>query len=596
MTDPVDAPDATAPDGTLVDLLRRRAAETPDALAYAFLEDGRRESDRASYASLDADARRIAAGLLRRHAPGARALILLPQGVNVLRAFFGCLYAGLIPIPAPAPEASRRKRTLPRLQSIVRDAAVGLVVSEGDTLDLLREAQAHAPELAAAEMLDIAAGSEVGDEGWTQPDAAPDDIAYLQYSSGSTGSPKGVEITHRNALHQCAILRAAAGYGPQSVTLTWLPYFHDYGLVEGMLLPLQNGTPCWMLSPFAFLKRPVGWLEAMSRLKATHTQAPNFAWDQCLRRLRPGQVESMDLSHVVALGNAAEPINPEITDRFVEVFAAAGLRREAMCPAYGLAEATLIMTHSAPTEPPHAPGFDPAALTERRAVRSDSANARRIQSCGRPIGSVDVAIVDPDTRERLTAGRIGEIWLADPSIAAGYWGRPETTEETFRAFTLAGDGPFLRTGDLGFLHEGELYLSGRLKDLIIVAGQNHYPMDIEWTVEGAHDAIRPGHVAAAAMAGPGEERLLVAAEIERGLPDDDDARDALLRAVRAAVSETHEIPLHAFVMLRRGSIPKTASGKIQRHACAALAERPSAEVLAVWTSAGGWRAPATAVE
>lgn len=587
------------PDRSLVDLARRQAHRAGDGLAYTFLEDGRDESDRLTYAQLDLEARAIAVWLKRRHAEGERALLLFPAGLDFIRAFFGCLYAGLIPIPAPAPEASRRKRTLPRLQAIARDAQVTLVLSGGGALALVRDTIRDLPELSAVPVLDPRDAHLALAAGWQAPMIAPEDVAYLQYTSGSTTDPKGVMLSHANVLHHCRDLRAGCGYGPESVSVTWLPYFHDYGLIEGIVTPLQNGTPCHILSPFAFLKRPFAWLDAIGRLKATHSQGPNFAFDQCVRRIRPHQLEKLDLSSLVSLGNGAEPVNPAVVEAFIETFAPHGLKPEAVCPAYGLAEATLMMSCRGPGQAPRFTRFDSRALAERRAVPADpdATEARRITSCGAPLGRIEIAIVDPDTKRRCSPGGIGEIWIADPCVALGYWHRDDATAETFAAHIAdTGEGPFLRTGDLGFLHEGELHISSRLKDLIIVAGANHYPQDIEWTVEQAHPAIRPGHVAAAAFMAGGEERLLIAPEIERGAVEGPDGLEELLAAVRRSVSEGHEVPVHAMVVLKRGSLPKTASGKIQRHSCESFLRERGEEVVAVWTADNGWSVGARAAE
>lgn len=583
-----------SPDRSLVDLLRHQALTRGESLAFAFLEDGRDEVDRIGFAGLDAEARAIAGWLAQRHAPGERVLLLFPAGIDFVRAFFGCLYAGLIAIPAPAPEASRRKRTLPRLQAIARDAEVTLVMSTGETLALVRETMALLPALAGVRAVDVRDAPAVAAADWRPPAVASGDVAYLQYTSGSTNDPKGVMLTHGNVLHHCSDLRAACGYGPGSVSVTWLPYYHDYGLIEGIIVPIQNGTPCHIMSPFAFLKRPLAWLRALSSLRATHGQGPNFAFDQCVRRVRPEQRAELDLSRLVALGNGAEPVNPEVVEAFVAAFAPCGLRPEAVCPAYGLAEATLMMSCRRPSLPPRFESFDARALGERRALASEAPDARRITSCGAALGAIDIAIVDPDTRRRCPPGGIGEIWIADACVALGYWKRPEDSRKAFAA-RIAGDdaGPYLRTGDLGFLHEGELFVSGRIKDLIIVAGANHYPQDIEWTVERAHPAIRTGHVAAASFTAGGEERLLIALELERGAISLDSDRDALRAAVQRSVSEAHEVPVHGIVLLRRASLPKTASGKIQRHACEGFLRAPEEAVLAVWTFDAGWHARPT---
>lgn len=578
---------------TLVDLLRTRAAEGPDRLAYAFLADGREEGETLTYGQLDADARRIAGFLQASHAPGERALLLFPAGMAFIKGFFGCLYAGLIAIPAPAPEASRRKRTMPRLQKIAGDADVTVVLSTGDILALIEDARRDVPELESLELVDVATIPEGAP--WTAPDIAPGDLAYLQYTSGSTTAPKGVMLSHRNVLHHCRDLRAGNGYGPDSVSVTWLPYFHDYGLIEGILVPLQNGTPCHVMSPFAFLKRPFAWLNAISRVGGTNSQGPSFAFDQCVRRIKPAQLEQLDLSSLVSLGNGAEPVNPAVLDAFFETFAPRGLKREALSPAYGLAEATLMMSCCRPGDAPRITTLRADALTQGRAVPTDDPDAatRRVTSCGAPLGAIRLAIVDPETRLECAAGRVGEIWLKDPCVALGYWRNDAATTETFRA-TISGtnEGPFLRTGDLGFMLDGELYITSRMKDLIVVAGANHYPQDIEWTVENCHPAIRPGHVAASSVDVGGEERLVVAPEVERGALKTPEDIAALATAVRGAVAELHELAVHAVLILQRGALPKTASGKIQRHACAHFLAADSPEVLARWVAGKGLILPA----
>ena len=577
---------------TLVDLLRVRAAEGGDRLAFAFLEDGNSEGERLTFRELDEHARRIGGWLQASHGKGERALLLFPAGLDFLKAFFGCLYAGLIAIPAPAPEASRRKRTLPRLQAIARDADVTVVLSTGDTLALVRDVSGDVPDIEKLRFVDIAE-IPVGSESlWQMPGIGPSDLAYLQYTSGSTTSPKGVMLSHHNVLHHCRDIRTTCEYGSDSVSITWLPYFHDYGLVEGLLVPLQNGTPAYVMSPFAFLKRPFAWLNAISRLKVTHTQGPSFAYDQCVRRIKPEQLAQLDLSSLRSAENAAEPINPSVLESFYRTFSPRGLRREAICPAYGLAEATLMVSCCPASLPPRAGIFRADALGESRAVAmSDDSGvtSRCIISCGRPIGNIQVAIVDPVTCHRLDDNAVGEIWVSDPCVALGYWqSKRDDTDQTFRSFIVGtGEGPFLRTGDLGFLRDGELYVTSRIKDLIIVAGTNHYPQDIEWTVERCHPAIRPNHVAASSVYEAGEERVLIAPEVERGAIETPEDIHAVLNAIRRAITEEHELQVYAVLILNRGSLPKTASGKIQRHTCERLLREDSEEVLARWVADKG---------
>lgn len=570
---------------TLVELLRRRAMDQPENLACAFLNDGGREVERLSYARLDREARRIAGWLQATGAPGDRALLLFPAGLDFLKAFFGCLYAGVVAIPAPPPEASRLKRTLPRLRAIAADAGVSVVISNPTIRALVDGSRDDIPGLESMTHLDIAEVAPHHADSWREPHVAADDLAYLQYTSGSTTSPKGVMISHRNVIHHCGYLQRVCEYTPESISVTWLPYFHDYGLIEGLLEPIYNGTPVYAMSPFAFLKKPFNWLQAISIHRATHTQAPNFAYEQCVRRIKPEQLAQLDLSCLRSAGNGAEPINPRVLESFYRTFAPRGFRWEAFCPAYGLAETTLMVSCCSPSLTPRVGRFRADALGENRVVTTDdeSVAAREVTGCGRIVCEFDVAIVDPESARRCPPDQVGEIWAADPSVAQGYWRRPAETEATFRAFLAdTGEGPYLRTGDLGFIRDGELYVTSRIKDLIIVAGANHYPQDIEWTVEKCHADVRPSGVAAFSVPVDGEERLVVAAEIERGSIEAPEDCTQVLDAIRRAITEEHEVPVHALLLLARGSLPKTASGKVQRHGCWRLFGGESSDVLASW--------------
>jgi acyl-CoA synthetase (AMP-forming)/AMP-acid ligase II len=569
----------------LVELLRQRAEERPQSLACAFLNDGGRESERLSYAELDREARRIAAWLQASRAQGDRALLLFPAGLDFLKAFFGCLYAGVIAIPAPPPEASRLKRTLPRLRAIAADAGVSIVITNPTIRALVDDSRDHIPGLEAMAYLDLGAIPPSYADSWQEPKLAADDLAYLQYTSGSTTSPKGVMISHRNVVHHCGYLQRVCEYTPDSISMTWLPYFHDYGLIEGLLEPIYNGTPGYAMSPFSFLKRPFNWLQAISLQRATHTQAPNFAYEQCVRRIKPDQLAQLDLNCMRSAGNGAEPINPRVLHAFYRAFAPCGFRWEAFCPAYGLAETTLMVSCCSPSLTPRVGRFRADALALNRVVETtdDGEATRDVVSCGRIVAEFDVAIVNPDTQDRCAADHVGEIWVSDPSVAQGYWRRDDETETTFRAYLPAtGEGPFLRTGDLGFIRDGELFVTSRIKDLIIVAGANHYPQDIEWTVEKCHPDVRPSGVAAFSIPVDGDERLVVAAEIERGSIQRPEDTAVILEAIKKAIAEEHEVPVHALLLLARGSLPKTASGKVQRHGCWRLLEADSSDVLASW--------------
>jgi acyl-CoA synthetase (AMP-forming)/AMP-acid ligase II len=565
-------------------LLRWRAVEQPERLAYTFLTDGKTESSALSYAELDRQARAIAALLQQQNAQGERALLLYPQGLEVMAAFLGCLYGGVIAIPVPPPDAGRLKRTLPRLRAIVQDAQATVVLTNARILSIFEEAELEFPEFSTIRWIDTEQVDLQLAESWEEPAINSDDIAYLQYTSGSTSTPKGVMITHKNVMHHSAYLQRACGYDSDSITVTWMPYFHDYGLVEGLTQPLYNGTPCYVMSPFAFIKQPVRWLQAISRYRATHSQAPNFAYEQCIRRVKPEQRDALDLSSWRAAGNAAEPINPRVLRQFFEYFESCGFRWDAFAPAYGLAEATLLVTTSPRPSEPVVCVLDPAALERNRIVEASDEQdvVRVIASCGRQVCETQIAIVNPDLLTRCAPDEVGEIWVADPGVAKGYWQRPEESDRTFRAqIADSKEGPFLRTGDLGFLQDGELFVTGRIKDLIIIRGTNHYPQDIEWTVQQLHSALRPDYGAAFSIEIDGEERLVVVQEVERQQQNID--FDQVIGEIRQAIAEQHELQVYAVVLAKPGNILKTSSGKIQRRACRTSFLAGTLDVLEDWS-------------
>ena len=574
---------------TLVDLLRYRASHQPDQTAYTFLQDGRKEAGSITYQQLDRRARAIAAHLQSFNATGERALLFYPQGLEFIAAFCGCLYAGVIAIPVPPPDPARLKRTLPRLQAIAQDSTTTLVLTTSRITTQLEENYSQLQEVLAVRWL---CTEEIADDlakQWQQPEIDSNTLAYLQYTSGSTSTPKGVMISQGNLMHQAAYLQKDCGYTSDSVTVTWMPYFHDYGLVQGIILPLYTGTPCYLMTPLAFIKSPFHWLLAISRYRATHTQGPNFAYDQCLRRITLEQRSQLDLRSWQAAGNAAEPINPKVMEEFIEAFKPYGFRPEAFAPAYGLAEATLLVSSSPIGKPPVFYVADAAALEKNRVVEAIQGRGmvRVIPGCGRLVSNTKVVIANPETLTQCAPDEVGEIWVSDPGVALGYWKRPEETEKNFRAYLAdTGKEPFLRTGDLGFLQDGELFVTGRFKDLIIILGANHYPQDIEFTVERCHPAVRPNSGAAFSVEVEGQERLVVVQEIERGRSQNLDA-DEVISSIRQAIAEGHELPVYAVVLIKSGSILKTSSGKIQRRACRSAFLSNTLTVVAQWVQNPG---------
>jgi acyl-CoA synthetase (AMP-forming)/AMP-acid ligase II len=569
---------------TLIDLLELRGSSQPEQHAYTFLIDGKRESAPLSYGDLQAQAKAIASTLQEHQVKGERALLLYPQGLEVVAAFCGCLYAGVIAIPVPPPESGRLKRTLPRLRAIVKDAQASLVLTNKSILELVSNVEDEFPEFAQMRWIDTEAIDLSLGEKWQNPQINKDDLAYLQYTSGSTSTPKGVMLSHHNLIHHCRYLQRACGYDAGSISLTWMPYFHDYGLVEGLMVPLYNGHPCYIMSPFAFIKRPQQWLINIGKYGVTHSQAPNFAYDLCVRKIKDKQIQELDLSKWEAAGNAAEPINPRVMLEFADKFAEAGFRWTTFAPAYGLAEYTLLVSTKPKGTKPVFCAVETASFEQDKVVLAapeQEEGVKIIPSCGQLVCETEVAIVHPDTLTRCGENEVGEVWVKDESVAQGYWQRTEETDKTFRAYTKdTKEGPFLRTGDLGFLREGELYINGRIKDLIIIRGTNHYPQDLEWSVQSLNPALRSDYGAAFSLEVEGEERLVIVQEVERKAENLD--TEKIIADIRQEISEQHELQIYAIVLAKPGTILKTASGKIQRRGCQANFVHGNIEAIADW--------------
>lgn len=547
-------------------MLRCRSLRQPDRIAYTFLKDGEVEDASLTYLALDCKARAIATQLQKLGARAERALLLYPPGLDFIAAFFGCLYAGVVAVPAYPP---RPNKPMPRIRAIVADSSATVALS---TTQVLANSggQFEMPDLQALRWLTTDDIDDSVASGWQEPDLTGDDLAFLQYTSGSTATPKGVMVTHRNLLHTLADLDIGWDHTPDSVMVSWLPTFHDLGLIYGVLQPLRDGFPCYLMAPVSFLQSPVRWLQAITRYKATHSAAPNFAFDLCARKVTPEQRAALDLSHWRVALNAAEPINPETLRRFVEVFEPCGFRAETLCPGYGLAETTLKVSTVPGRENPTLYTLRPEALEQNRVEEAPIGTAGiHLVGCGYTALDTHVVIAHPEACTQCAPHEVGEIWIAGTSIARGYWNRPEETERTFRAYLAdTGEGPFLRTGDLGFLKEGQIFVTGRIKDLIIIGGRNHYPQDIELTVQAAHPALKPGGGAAFSIEVDAQEKLVIAQEVERVSLRNLDI-EAVARAIRQAVSEHHDLQVYAVSLLKPSTVPKTSSGKIQRRACRA---------------------------
>jgi acyl transferase domain-containing protein/acyl-CoA synthetase (AMP-forming)/AMP-acid ligase II len=567
---------------TLTDLLRYRSRNQSSG-GYTYLRDGTSPIAPLDFVELARKSRSIAARVRAFAPPGARALLLFPSGVSFLPAFFACLRAGVIAVPLPLPESSRLKHSVPRLLAVAQDAQPVVALTINATLPDLRDRLASI--LPRLHWIDTeTAASEATDASWRPPPVGETDIAYLQYTSGSTWRPRGVMISHANVLANLAHLRSAFVYDSASVAVTWMPHYHDYGLVEGLLQPLFSNIPCYVLSPLTFLKRPLRWLQAISRFGATHSHAPNFAYELC--STQTGIAEAgLALSCWRMAGNGAEPIRAETLRRFARTFAASGFSANAFFPAYGLAEATLFASARRPTRLWGSRVLNADALEKHCVVpnlaRDPTRRTREIVSCGVPQGAGRILIVDPETKRPREADRVGEIWLADRSVGCGYWNDQEISEAIFRA-RLAGnpeEGPFLRTGDLGFVSDGELYITGRLKDLVIVAGVNHYPQDIEWTVLAAAPELRRDHCVVFAAEQCGREELVVIAEAADRATGN---WEPVLRRARVAVTQEHDLDPAVIIVVGRGKIPKTSSGKLQRAASKRAWQNGGLPAIATW--------------
>jgi acyl transferase domain-containing protein/acyl-CoA synthetase (AMP-forming)/AMP-acid ligase II/acyl carrier protein len=547
-------------------ILRTRATQHPELRLFSFIASGEGETTHLTYGGLDLRARVLAGRLQERGLAGERALLLYPPGLEFIAAFLGCLYASVVAVPATLP---RINRPMGRLRAIATDAAPGAVLTTSALLPESERWAEQVPELAG--LVRLATDTDGLDErladAWREPGEGPETLAFLQYTSGSTAAAKGVMVTHGNLLHNSALIQRVFGSTPEGRGVFWLPLYHDMGLIGGVLQTLYCGGSSTLLSPVAFLQRPFRWLQTISQTRATISGGPNFAYDLCARKIADEQKAELDLSCWTVAFNGAEPIRPETLDRFAEAFAPCGFRPEAFLPCYGLAEATLMVSGGPSSASPVVLALSGAALERNQIVEaaSDEPGARRLVGSGQFAKDQTVAIVDPETRIRGLADRVGEIWVAGPSVARGYWNRPEATEETFRA-TLAdtGEGPYLRTGDLGLLKDGELFVTGRLKDLIIIRGRNVYPQDIEWTVERCHPALRAEGGAAFAVEVAGEERLVIVHEAERVKEAE---AEVVARAIRKTVAEQHELDIYVVCLIKPLTLPKTSSGKVQRHAC-----------------------------
>jgi acyl-CoA synthetase (AMP-forming)/AMP-acid ligase II len=566
---------------TFIDLISERAQNQPDLTVYTFLHRGETEAGKLTYRELDSKARAIAASLQSMGAAGERALLLYPPGLEFIAAFFGCLYAGAIAVPAYPP---RRNQKMTRLQAIVENAEAKIALTTQPLWENIERRFDQSPQLQALQWLTTDSCDRQLASAWQKPAVTSDTLAFLQYTSGSTGTPKGVMVSHGNLLHNSALISKSFGHTPKSQGVIWLPPYHDMGLIGGVLQPLYSGFPVTLISPVDFLQQPFRWLQAISRYRATTSGGPNFAYELACDKVTPAQLANLDLSSWEVAFTGAEPVRAETLERFATTFEPCGFRKEAFYPCYGMAETTLIVSGGTKTAKPIVRQVKAAALEENRVVSAKGKEGtRKIVGCGGSLSEQKVIVVEPQSCSLLTDDRVGEVWVASPSVAKGYWRRPEETQKIFNAYLAeTGEGPFLRTGDLGFLQAGELFITGRIKDAIIIRGQNHYPQDIEMTVEKSHQALRPNYGAAFAVDVKGSERLVIVQEVKRSYLRKLNVSEVVESICRAVTAE-HNLQVYATVLVKTESIPKTSSGKIQRHACRDRFLAGSLQVVDDWS-------------
>lgn len=558
---------------TLVDILSYQGNNLPEKTAYTFLQDGENPTASITFGELDRRARAIAVSFQAKNAFGERAVLLYPPGLDFITAFFGCLYSGVIPVPAYPP---RRNRNLVRLQSIVSDAQAKYALTNTILFENLKTKLERNKEFSRLQLLTTDRTNWIKYKQWQKPELEPNSLAFLQYTSGSTGNPKGVMVSHRNLIHNLKMIQTAFEHDQDTIFVGWLPLFHDMGLVGNVLQPLYLGIQSILMSPTAFLQKPIRWLQAISDYEATTAGGPNFAYDLCVAKITPEQKVGLDLSSWNLAFSGAESIRAETLNSFCNSFADCGFQPAAFYPCYGMAESTLLITGGDKAVFPKILSVEAVALEQNNVIicADEHFNSRKIVSCGKAWLDETVTIVNPETLKPCLSKEVGEIWVSSSSVANGYWNQPEKTRQTFNLSTADDQGQehqFLRTGDLGFLHEGELFITGRLKDIIIVRGRNHYPQDIELTVQQSHPRLRANCGAVFTVEIQGSERLFVAQELERSEQRKIAANPALtaeiMRAIRQQIAECHELEVYGILLLKTASLPKTSSGKIQRQAC-----------------------------
>ena len=546
----------------IVEMLRQRAAQAPTGEAYRFLFGKAGEEEILTYGRLDHRARAIGGWLRSRCGTGFPVALIFRPGLEYITAFYGALYGGEIAVPLNPP-ASRN--SVARLVAVLASANCRLALTTRDMLPRVERALRQFPALSETEFVAVETIGDDASSDWRNPCTPPESTVVVQYTSGSTAAPKGVKLRDRNLLHNAALMMRVSRLGKYDIGVSWLPHYHDMGLIAGILMPAFGGFPVVLLSPAGFLSDPIRWLRVISEHRATVSGAPNFGYEECTRSIHQEEIGGIDLSTWRVAYCGAEPIRPDTVKRFTATFSRCGFREKTFFPCYGLAEATLMVTGGPAASSPVIRWLSKSDLRKGTVADApdDSPNATALLASGALIPDNEVVIVNPESKVICEKGRVGEIWLSGPSVGDGYWGFTDATEEVFGAFLAeTGAGPFLRTGDLGFVENGMLFVVGRRKDLIIIRGLNYYPQDIELTIDRCHPSLVSGCGAAFSVDVDGEERLAVVHEVDRRLAKTE--HQSVIESVVESVAEQHGLSVYAVALIKQGSIAKTTSGKVQR--------------------------------
>jgi acyl-CoA synthetase (AMP-forming)/AMP-acid ligase II len=566
-----------------VEVLQRRAQETPDQLSHMLLGAKEDENQSLTYRQLDQAVKKMAAYLQSVAEPGQRALLVYPTSLEFITAIYACMYAGIIPIPTNPPGMNRSAQ---RLEAIARDAQARLVLTTQEYQQAFLSESAQFPDFAALTWVTRDAIQSGGGHGLQIPTITPQTTAFIQYTSGSTNIPKGVVISYRNFSQNMHALHATGANDPDNpVILTWTPLFHDMGLLIGVFLTPMYGTPSILMPTIQFMQNPLNWLKIIQKYNITATGGPNFAYDLCVNKIPLEKCEGLDLSKWRIAYTSAEPVRADTQASFAQKFAEFGFKPSSQAPCYGMAETTLVISYYTGEPKTITYRVNRADFEQGKLVPSDSDNPKdfvEAVSSGKPLVDFQVAVVNPKNKKRAAPDEVGEIWVSGDSVGEGYWNRPEDTKHTFGAHIAeTNEGPFLRTGDLGFLHDGHLYITGRLKDLLIVRGRNYYPQDVEMTVENTHPALRAGGGAAFSILENDIEQLVVVHETQRREMEGVDWNE-VIKTIRSNIAREHGIRAHAVVLIRRATVSKTSSGKIMRSEMRRQFLANELQVIAEW--------------